>query len=65
MAGRPRIPGWFGAIDVQTGKFLWDLPQSGRGDTWGGTLATDTGLVFLCDASGTFMGIDVRTGKVL
>jgi alcohol dehydrogenase (cytochrome c) len=53
------------AIDLQTGKFVWELPQSGRGDSWGGTLATANGLIFLCDDSGTFMGIDAKTGKVL
>jgi alcohol dehydrogenase (cytochrome c) len=53
------------AIDVQTGKFAWELPQTGRGDSWGGTLATETGLVFLCDDGGTFMAIDAKAGKVL
>ena len=53
------------AIDLQTGKFVWELPESGRGDSWGGTLATANGLVFLCDDSGTFMGIDAKTGKAL
>jgi alcohol dehydrogenase (cytochrome c) len=53
------------AIDMQTGKFVWELPQSGRGDSWGGTLATESGLVFLCDDSGTFMALDAKAGKIL
>jgi len=53
------------AIDIQTGKFVWEVPQSGRGDSWGGTLATASGLVFLGDDSGTFMAIDAKGGKVL
>jgi alcohol dehydrogenase (cytochrome c) len=53
------------AIDLQTGKFVWELPETGRGDSWGGTLATATGLVFLCDDSGTFMAVGAKAGKVL
>jgi alcohol dehydrogenase (cytochrome c) len=53
------------AIDIQTGKIKWELPQQGRGESWGGTLATSTGLVFFCEDGGAFMAADAVTGKML
>ena len=53
------------AIDIQTGKITWELPQVGPGATWGGTLATATGLVFFCEDSGAFMAADATNGKPL
>jgi alcohol dehydrogenase (cytochrome c) len=53
------------AIDIQTGKIVWELPEVGRGDSWGGTLATATGLVFLCDDGGIFTAVDAAHGKPL
>jgi alcohol dehydrogenase (cytochrome c) len=53
------------AIDVQTGKFVWELPQAGRGDSWGGGLGTADGLVFFCDDGGAFAAADAKTGKLL
>lgn len=53
------------AIDVETGKIAWELPQIGPGDSWAGTLATATGLVFFGDETGAFVVADNRTGKVL
>ena len=53
------------AIDIQTGKAAWELPQFGTGSTRGGTLATSTGLVFFCEDSGAFMAADASTGKPL
>ncbi|MBK9167604.1 MAG: PQQ-dependent dehydrogenase, methanol/ethanol family [Bryobacterales bacterium] len=53
------------AIDVQTGKIAWELPQNGPANTWGGVLATAGGLVFYGDDSGTLSAADARTGEPL
>jgi alcohol dehydrogenase (cytochrome c) len=53
------------AIDVQTGAIRWELPQTGRANSWGGTLATAGGLVFLGEDSGALMAVDAATGKEL
>lgn len=53
------------AIDIQTGKIKWEVPQKGRAESWGGTLATSTGLVMFCEDSGAFMAVDAENGKML
>ncbi len=53
------------AIDLQTGKIAWELPQVGPANSWGGTLATVTGLVFFGEDSGLFMAVDAKDGKPL
>lgn len=53
------------AIDIHTGKIKWEVPQKGRAESWGGTLATSTGLVLFCEDSGSFMAVDAEDGKVL
>jgi alcohol dehydrogenase (cytochrome c) len=54
------------ALDLQTGAVKWELPQQpGVANSWGGTLATSTGLVFFCDESGAFAAADAVTGKAL
>jgi alcohol dehydrogenase (cytochrome c) len=53
------------AIDIQTGKVAWELPQFGTVDSWGGVLATASDLVFFCDDSGAFAAADARSGKRL
>jgi alcohol dehydrogenase (cytochrome c) len=53
------------AIDIHTGKIAWELPQKGHAESWGGTLATSTGLVFFCEDSGAFMAVDGANGNVL
>ena len=35
------------AIDIRTGEIAWELPQPGPAISWGGTLATASGLVFV------------------
>jgi len=51
------------AIDIQTGKVAWELPQFGSVDSWGGVLATASYLVFFADDSGAFAAADAKTGK--
>ena len=53
------------AIDVQTGKIAWEVPQLGPATSWGGTLATASGLVFVAEDSGLLMAVDASTGKSL
>jgi alcohol dehydrogenase (cytochrome c) len=53
------------AIDIQTGKIAWEIPQDGSGRTWGGTLTTAAGLVFFCNDGGSFDAADAKSGELL
>lgn len=53
------------AIDIQTGKVVWELPQPGPAESWGGTLSTATGLVIFGEEGGSLMAADALTGKPL
>ena len=53
------------ALDLQTGKLVWEVPQIGPGSGWGGLMSTAGGLVFYCDESGAFAALDAKTGKRL
>ncbi|WP_396626044.1 PQQ-binding-like beta-propeller repeat protein [Luteitalea sp.] len=53
------------AIDVRTGAIRWEMPQPGPGETWGGTLATATGLVFVAEEGGAFSAVEAATGRRL
>jgi alcohol dehydrogenase (cytochrome c) len=53
------------ALDLQTGAVKWEIPQVGNAGSWGGTLATSTGLVFFGEDSGAFVAADAATGKTL
>jgi PQQ-dependent dehydrogenase (methanol/ethanol family) len=71
--GARRVPGetnerFLRAIDIQTGKIAWEVPQISSnlpGGGWGGVLSTRGGLVFYCDDSGAFAAVDARNGKPL
>jgi len=60
---RPRQ--YLRALDLQTGKIAWEIPQSGEAESWGGVLATASGLLFYCDDSGAFAAVDSATGAPL
>jgi alcohol dehydrogenase (cytochrome c) len=53
------------AIDIKTGKYVWELPQSGPGDTWTGTLSTASGLVIFGDDGAALAAADASSGKRL
>jgi alcohol dehydrogenase (cytochrome c) len=53
------------ALEIETGKRVWELPQMGPADSWGGVLSTAGGLVFYGEDSGSFAVVDARTGKEL
>ena len=67
FAGDPKDPGVrkLRAFDLHTGKAVWELPQTGAGDTWGGVLSTAGGVVFFGADDGTFAAADAKTGKQL
>ena len=53
------------AIDIQSGKIVWELPQSGQGLSRGGTLTTAGGLVFFCEDTDALVAVDAESGKPL
>jgi alcohol dehydrogenase (cytochrome c) len=53
------------AIDIRTGKIVWELPQTGPGTSRAGTLTTASGLVFFCEDTDYFMAADAGNGKPL
>jgi alcohol dehydrogenase (cytochrome c) len=53
------------ALDIQTGRVAWELPQPGPAESWGGTLSTVTGLVIFCEEGGALMAADAVSGKPL
>lgn len=65
----PEDPGtkYLRAIDIQTGKIVWETAQTGPtdGKRVAGVLGTAGGLLFYGDASGYFVAADERNGKTL
>lgn len=55
------------AIDIETGKIAWEIPQVGPidGKRVAGILGTAGGLLFYGDPSGYFLTADERDGKTL
>jgi alcohol dehydrogenase (cytochrome c) len=53
------------AIDIQTGKIAWELPQPGPVTSWGGVLSTAGGVVIFGDDSGSLTAADASNGKPL
>ena len=55
------------ALDIDTGKVVWKIPQIGpvEGKRDAGVLATAGGLLFYGDPSGDIVAVDSRNGKVL
>jgi PQQ-dependent dehydrogenase (methanol/ethanol family) len=67
---RPREdPGtrYLRALDIETGKIVWEIPQAGPtdGKRVSGVLATAGGMLFYGDPSGYFVAVDERDGKAL
>lgn len=53
------------ALDIETGKRVWEVPQLGTADSWGGVLSTSGGVVFFGEDSGAFAAVDAKTGAHL
>jgi PQQ-dependent dehydrogenase (methanol/ethanol family) len=68
--GAREVPGetphqYLRALDLETGKIAWEIQQSGVEESWGGVLATASGLLFYCDDSGAFAAVGADTGAPL
>jgi PQQ-dependent dehydrogenase (methanol/ethanol family) len=65
----PEDPGrkYLRALDIETGKIVWEVPQDGPmdGKRVAGVLGTSGGVLFYGDANGYFIAADERTGKTL
>jgi len=46
------------AIDIETGKRIWEVPQIGPADSWGGVISTAGGVVFFGEDSGAFAAVE-------
>jgi alcohol dehydrogenase (cytochrome c) len=53
------------ALDIRTGKAVWELAQTGTVNSWGGVLSTAGGIVIFGEDSGALMAADASTGKPL
>jgi PQQ-dependent dehydrogenase (methanol/ethanol family) len=53
------------AIDIQTGKIAWEIPDIGGGILASGLMATAGGLIFYGDGGGAFIAADATNGKLL
>jgi alcohol dehydrogenase (cytochrome c) len=53
------------ALDIQTGKTVWEKSDVGGGILGSGLMATAGGLVFYGDGSGAFVAVDAKNGKPL
>jgi alcohol dehydrogenase (cytochrome c) len=53
------------AIDIASGKIVWELAQSGAANSWGGTLGFATGVLVFCEDGGMLSAVDTRTGEAL
>ena len=53
------------AYRIPEGALVWRYPNTGKGISWGGTLATAGGVVFFGDSSGSFAAVEARTGRPL
>jgi alcohol dehydrogenase (cytochrome c) len=53
------------ALDLQTGKVVWEVPEVGEGSSTSGVMATAGSLVFYGDNNGAFIAVDAKSGKLL
>jgi alcohol dehydrogenase (cytochrome c) len=53
------------ALDIRTGKAVWELPQTGTVNSWGGVLSTAGGIVIFGEDSGALLAADASSGKPL
>ncbi|MBA2589740.1 MAG: PQQ-binding-like beta-propeller repeat protein [Alphaproteobacteria bacterium] len=64
----PNDPGlkYLRALDIQTGKTMWEIPQEGPQEAnYSGVLSTAGGLVFYGETGGGFAAVDAKSGKTL
>ena len=46
------------ALDIETGKVLWEVAQTGSSNNYAGVLSTAGGVVFFGASSGEFSAVD-------
>lgn len=67
FSGDPANPGRriLRAFDIHTAKPVWQLPELGDAESWGGVLSTAGGVVFYGSDDGAFSAADAKDGKLL
>ena len=53
------------AFDIRTGRAVWELPETGAAESFGGVLTTAGGVVMYGADDGSFAAADAKTGKPL
>jgi PQQ-dependent dehydrogenase (methanol/ethanol family) len=54
------------ALDIETGKIVWEAPQVGPPESnYSGVLSTAGGLVFYGETGGSFAAVDAKDGRTL
>jgi PQQ-dependent dehydrogenase (methanol/ethanol family) len=54
------------AIDIETGKIAWEIPQTnGTEGNYSGVLSTAGGVVFYGETGGSFAAVDAKNGRPL
>ena len=54
------------ALDIETGKIVWEIPQVGPTEAnYSGVLSTAGGIVFYGETGGGFAAVEARTGRTL
>ena len=67
---RPQLPPerkYLRALNIETGKVVWESPQIGTTESkhWAGVLDTAGGVLFYGEPGGAFVAVDERDGKLL
>jgi alcohol dehydrogenase (cytochrome c) len=69
--GRGGAPGgdpprrYLRALDIHTGKVVWEVDQKVPSPNYGGVLSTAGGVLFYSESSGGFAAVDAQTGSSL
>jgi alcohol dehydrogenase (cytochrome c) len=68
--GPPSAPGdppkrYLRAIDIHTGKVVWEVDQKLPSPNYGGVLSTAGGVLFYSESTGAFAAVDAQTGNSL
>ena len=53
------------ALDIQTGKITWEIPNIGGSSIASGLMSTAGGFIFYGDGSGAVVAADAKDGKIL
>jgi glucose dehydrogenase len=63
----PAAQKYLRAIDIDTEKVAWEIPQIGtvQPKSWPGVLGTAGNIIFYGDPNGTFIAVSEREGKTL